>query len=63
MIDVCVSGAAGRMGRAVVGAVGTEADMRVAMVVDPVLAGEPDGYPDVAAGLGAAAPGGMGGLA
>jgi len=51
VIDVCVSGAAGRMGRAVVGAVGAASDMRVAMVVDPVLAGEPDGYADVPTAL------------
>ena len=42
MIDVCVSGAAGRMGRAVVGAVGAEPDMRVTASVDPVLAGHSD---------------------
>ena len=56
MIDVCVSGAAGRMGRAVVAAVGAEDDMRVAMVVDPVLAGEPDGHADVPSALAAATP-------
>jgi 4-hydroxy-tetrahydrodipicolinate reductase len=53
VIDVCVSGAAGRMGRAVVGAVGAEPDMRVTMVVDPVLAGENDGYADVPSALAA----------
>ena len=37
MIDVCVSGAAGRMGRAVVAAVEAQADMRVAASVDPAL--------------------------
>ena len=42
MIDVCVSGAAGRMGRAVVGAVGAESDMRVTASVDPVLPGHSD---------------------
>ncbi len=54
MIDVCVSGAAGRMGRAVVGAVGAEPDMRVTASVDPVLPGHSDlaavlveGPPDV----------------
>ena len=56
MIDVCVSGAAGRMGRAVVAAVGAEHDMRVAMVVDPVLAGEPDGHADVPSALAATTP-------
>ena len=56
MIDVCVSGAAGRMGRAVVGAVDAQSDMRVAMVVDPVLAGEPDGYADMASALAAGRP-------
>ena len=56
MIDVCVSGAAGRMGRAVVGAVGAEHDMRVSMLVDPVLAGEPDGYADVESALAAGRP-------
>jgi 4-hydroxy-tetrahydrodipicolinate reductase len=44
------------MGRAVVGAVGREADMRVAMAVDPVLAGEPDAYPDLASALAAGTP-------
>lgn len=39
MIDVCVCGAAGRMGRAVVGAVEAEPDMRVAQRVDPALTG------------------------
>ena len=56
MIDVCVSGAAGRMGRSVVAAVGAEADMRVVMSVDPVLAGEPGGYADLAAALAVATP-------
>jgi 4-hydroxy-tetrahydrodipicolinate reductase len=56
VIDVCVSGAAGRMGRAVVDAVGAEPDMRVAMAVDPILAGDPDGYPDVASALAAGRP-------
>ena len=56
MIDVCVSGAAGRMGRAVVGAVGAEPDMRVTMVVDPILAGENDGYADVPSALAAGTP-------
>ena len=56
MIDVLVSGAAGRMGRAVVGAVGAETDMRVAMVVDPVLADEPAGFTDVPSALAAGTP-------
>jgi len=56
VIDVCVSGAAGRMGRAVVGAVGAEPDMRVAMVVDPVLAREPDGFADVPTALASGRP-------
>ena len=56
MIDVCVSGAAGRMGRAVVGAVGAEPGMRVVAPVDPVLAGAPDGYSDLAGALAATSP-------
>ena len=56
MIDVCVSGAAGRMGRAVVGAVTRQDDMRVTMLVDPALAGEPGVYPDLASALAAASP-------
>ena len=56
MIDVLVSGAAGRMGSAVVGAVGAETDMRVAMVVDPVLANEPAGFTDVRSALAAGTP-------
>ena len=53
---MCVSGAAGRMGRAVVGAVGAEPDMRVTMVVDPILAGEPDGYADIGSALASGTP-------
>lgn len=56
MIDVCVSGAAGRMGRAVVAAVGAEADMRVSMSVDPALAGRPEGFPDLVTALATATP-------
>lgn len=56
MIDVCVSGAGGRMGQAVVGAVTREDDMRVAMVVDPVLAGEEGAHPDLASALASGAP-------
>lgn len=39
MIEVIVTGAAGRMGREVVKAVGAEADMRVAFAVDPGATG------------------------
>ena len=56
MIDVCVSGAAGRMGRAVVGAVSRADGMRVAMSVDPALAGEPDSYTDLSAAIAAGTP-------
>lgn len=56
MIDVCVSGAAGRMGRAVVGAVDAAPDMRVAAAVDPLLAGTPGGYADLAEALAAVSP-------
>ena len=56
MIDVCVTGAAGRMGQAVVGAVSREADMRVAMAVDPVLEGRPGAHPDLASALAAGTP-------
>jgi 4-hydroxy-tetrahydrodipicolinate reductase len=51
VIDVCVTGAAGRMGRAVVGAVGREADMRVAMAVDPALDGQAGAYRDLDSAL------------
>jgi len=43
MIRVLVSGAAGRMGREVLRAVGTEPDMTVVGAVDPAHAGEPVG--------------------
>ena len=56
VIDVCVSGAAGRMGRAVVGAVDAAPDMRVTASVDPLLADAPGGYGDLGAALGAARP-------
>ena len=56
MIEVCVAGAAGRMGRAVVGAVSREEDMRVAMSVDPVLEGQADCYPDVMSAIAAGTP-------
>lgn len=44
------------MGRAVVGAVTREEDMRVAMVVDPVLAGEERAHADLASALAAGSP-------
>jgi 4-hydroxy-tetrahydrodipicolinate reductase len=53
MLRVCVSGAAGRMGRSVVAAVGAEEDMQVAARVDPVLAGEPACFRDLPAALAA----------
>ena len=56
MIDVCVSGAGGRMGQAVVGAVTREDDMRVAMSVDPTLGGQPDSYENLAAALASGTP-------
>lgn len=56
MIDVCVTGAAGRMGQAVVGAVSREPDMRVAMVVDPVLGHDAGAHPDLASALAAGTP-------
>lgn len=40
MIDVCVAGAAGRMGQAVVAAVSAADGMRVAVRADPALSGE-----------------------
>ena len=52
MIDVCVAGAAGRMGRAVVAAVGAAEGMRVSVAADPLLAGEGTA-PDVPTALGA----------
>jgi 4-hydroxy-tetrahydrodipicolinate reductase len=56
VIDVCVTGAAGRMGRAVVGAVGRETDMRVAMSVDPALDGQEGAYRDLDGALAAGTP-------
>jgi 4-hydroxy-tetrahydrodipicolinate reductase len=41
MLRVVVAGAAGRMGQAVVGAVGAEPDMEVTARADPALAGAP----------------------
>jgi 4-hydroxy-tetrahydrodipicolinate reductase len=56
VIDVCVSGAAGRMGRAVVGAVDAAPGMRVAASVDPLLADAPGGHADLAQALASARP-------
>ena len=56
MIAVCVSGAAGRMGRAVVGAVESQADMRVAASVDPALGPGEGVYGDLGAALAGAGP-------
>ena len=56
MIEVCVSGAAGRMGQAVVGAVGRAQDMRVTMAVDPALGEAPGSYPDLDTALAAGTP-------
>ena len=50
---VCVSGAAGRMGRAVVAAVEAEADMRVAASVDPALPPGEGVYADLGSALAA----------
>ncbi|MDX6556274.1 MAG: 4-hydroxy-tetrahydrodipicolinate reductase [Miltoncostaeaceae bacterium] len=44
MLRVVVAGAAGRMGQAVVAAVGAEADMEVVARADPALAGEPGSH-------------------
>lgn len=51
MMDVLVVGAAGRMGQAVVDAVGAADGMRVAALVDPALPAGQQNYPDVAAAL------------
>lgn len=56
MIEVCVSGAAGRMGQAVVGAVGREAGMRVAMSVDPALPAGDATFADLGSALAAGTP-------
>jgi 4-hydroxy-tetrahydrodipicolinate reductase len=56
VLDVCVSGAAGRMGSAVVAAVGAEEDMRVTAAVDPVLAGREGAFADLPAALAATRP-------
>lgn len=52
MINVCVAGAAGRMGQAVVAAVEAAEGMRVAIAADPALDGAGTA-PDVAAALAA----------
>jgi 4-hydroxy-tetrahydrodipicolinate reductase len=54
VIRVCVAGAAGRMGRAVVEAVGAEDDMTVVASADPALSGE-GCFADVASALAGAA--------
>jgi 4-hydroxy-tetrahydrodipicolinate reductase len=48
-----IAGAAGRMGQAVVAAVGGASDMEAVALADPALA---DGYPDVAAAIAATRP-------
>ena len=53
MLRVCVSGAAGRMGRAVVDAVAAEPDMEVVARVDPVLAGDAGCHADLGSALAA----------
>lgn len=50
MIDVCVAGAAGRMGQAVVAAVGAADGMRISVAADPALSG-PGTASDVAGAL------------
>ena len=55
MIGVLMSGAAGRMGQAVVAAVGAEPDMQVVARADPSLVPGGDAYPDVPSALGARA--------
>ncbi|MGI9539568.1 MAG: 4-hydroxy-tetrahydrodipicolinate reductase [Miltoncostaeaceae bacterium] len=51
MIGVIVSGAGGRMGEAVVAAVGAEADMEVVARVDPALDPGPDVHAELASAL------------
>ena len=53
VIRVMIAGAAGRMGQAVVAAVGAAPDMEAVALADPALA---DGYPDVATAIAAARP-------
>jgi len=53
VIAVLVSGAAGRMGQAVVAAVGADPGMGVVARADPALAGADGSYPDVPAALAA----------
>lgn len=55
MIRVMVSGAAGRMGQAVVAAVSGAEDMQVVALADPVASG-PNAYADVAGALDASSP-------
>lgn len=51
MINVCVAGAAGKMGQAVVAAVGAERDMRVAVQADPAIAAGPGVAADLPSAL------------
>ena len=51
MQSVCVCGAAGRMGRAVVAAIEAETDMRVRAAVDPALTPGERRYPSLAPAL------------
>jgi 4-hydroxy-tetrahydrodipicolinate reductase len=53
VIGVLVAGAAGRMGQAVVGAVGGADDMSLVAQVDPVLPADPGMFADVASALAA----------
>ena len=54
MFRVVVAGAAGRMGQAVVGAVGAEPDMEVVARADPALSGEPGCHASLEEALAAA---------
>jgi 4-hydroxy-tetrahydrodipicolinate reductase len=54
MLRVVVAGAAGRMGQAVVAAVGAERDMEVVARADPALAGRPGCHATLEDALGAA---------
>ena len=51
MLSVCVCGAAGRMGRAVVAAIEAEDDMRLGAMVDPALSPAEARYPSLAPAL------------
>lgn len=55
MINVMVSGAAGRMGQAVVAAVSGADDLALVAKADPAATG-PDAYPDVTAAMAATSP-------